>query len=67
MHRDNTLIRNIARAHLWFEQIKAVETYSQIAASEGAHKSRVHQMIGLAFLAPDIVQCVLDGKQPPGS
>ena len=64
--QDETLIRNIARAYIWFERIKAGETYTQIAASECTHKSRVQQMIRLAFLAPDIVQSVLDGKQPPG-
>lgn len=64
--QDETLIRNIARAHAWFEKIKAGSTFAQIADSEGTSRRRVQQMIGLAFLAPDIVQAVLDGKQPTG-
>jgi DNA invertase Pin-like site-specific DNA recombinase len=63
---DETLIRNIAKAHTWFERIKAGETFTEIAAAESMHKNRIQQMIGLAFLAPDIVRDVLNGKQPVG-
>ncbi|MEM9427112.1 MAG: recombinase family protein, partial [Pseudomonadota bacterium] len=63
---DETLIRNIARAHHWFEAIKSGKTFSEIAAADGTHKSRIQQMIGLAFLAPDIIRDVLEGKQPVG-
>ncbi|MEL7202849.1 MAG: recombinase family protein [Pseudomonadota bacterium] len=63
---DETLIRNITRAHNWFEVIKSGKTFSEIAVAEGTHKSRVQQMIGLAFLAPDIIRDVLEGKQPVG-
>ncbi|MDD9724610.1 hypothetical protein PVV74_03985 [Roseovarius sp. SK2] len=63
---DGTLIRNIAKAHAWFERIKAGETISEIAASEGTSKRRVQQLVGLAFLAPDIVRDVLEGRQPIG-
>ena len=64
--QDETLIRNIARAHAWFERIKAGEVFAEIAAAEGTSKRRVQQMIDLAFLAPDIVRDVLDGRQPAG-
>jgi site-specific DNA recombinase len=61
-----TLIRNIARAHAWYGRIKAGESFAEIAETEGTSKRRVQQMIDLAFLAPDIVRDVLDGKQPVG-
>jgi hypothetical protein len=64
--RDDTLIRNIARAHIWFEAIKAGQTVDEIAAAAGTSKRRVQDMVGLAFLAPDIVRDVLDGRQPSG-
>ncbi|WP_296431640.1 DUF5681 domain-containing protein [Yoonia sp.] len=64
--RDEKLIRNIAKAHHWFAQIKSGKTFTEIAASEGASKRRIQQMIDLAFLAPDIIRDVLDGKQPVG-
>ena len=49
-------------------QIRAARTQLNrgIAAAEGTSKRRVQQMIDLAFLAPDIVRDVLDGKQPIG-
>jgi YD repeat-containing protein len=64
--RDDTLIRNIARAHVWFEAIKAGQTFDEIAAAAGTSKRRVQDMVGLAFLAPDIVRDVLEGREPPG-
>jgi hypothetical protein len=64
--RDDTLIRNIARAHQWFNEIKAGRSFDEIAKAEGTSRRRVQQMIDLAFLAPDIVRDVLDGKQPLG-
>jgi site-specific DNA recombinase len=59
-------IRNIARAHVWFEAIKAGQTFDEIAAAAGTSKRRVQDMVGLAFLAPDIVRDVLEGRQPSG-
>ncbi|MFZ3585551.1 recombinase family protein, partial [Loktanella sp. DJP18] len=64
--RDDTLLRNIAMAHHWFTQIKAGQTFAEIADREGTSKRRIQQMIDLAFLAPDIVRDVLDGRQPIG-
>lgn len=62
--QDETLIRNIARAHAWFERIKGGETFAQIAEADGTSKRRIQQVIDLAFLAPDIVRDILHGQQP---
>ena len=64
--RDDTLIRNVARAHKWFNEIKAGRSFDEIATVEGVSKRRVQQLIDLAFLAPDITRDLLDGKQPIG-
>lgn len=64
--RDDVLIRNVAKAHAWFERIKSGETFAAIAKTDGTSKRRIQQIIGLAFLAPDIVRDVLNGKQPIG-
>jgi site-specific DNA recombinase len=61
---DETLIRNLARAHGWFEHLKTGKTFAEIAQTENTSPRRVQQMIELAFLAPDIVRDILDGKQP---
>lgn len=63
---DETLIRNVAKAHVWFERIIAGETFQEIATSDRTSKRRIQQLIGLAFLAPNIVRDVLDGNQPLG-
>lgn len=64
--QDDKLIRNIAKAHSWFKQIKLGKTFEQIAKTEQTSKRRVQQMIDLAFLAPDIIRDVLEGNQPTG-
>ncbi|MGK7651994.1 hypothetical protein ACSQ76_06125 [Roseovarius sp. B08] len=63
---DDTLIRNLAKAHAWVERLKAGETFSKIAASDHTSKRRIQQLVGLAFLAPDIIRDVLAGRQPIG-
>jgi DNA invertase Pin-like site-specific DNA recombinase len=62
--RDQTLIKNIAKAHDWYQQIKDGKTLSEIAKVSNTSNRRLQQMIELAFLAPNIVNDVLDGKQP---
>ena len=64
--RDDTLFKNIALAHRYFDMIRSGKTYTEIAEAEGASKRRVQQLIELAFLAPDIVRDVWNGGQPAG-
>jgi site-specific DNA recombinase len=64
--RDETLFKNIALAHRYFDLIRSGKTYAEIADAEGASKRRVQQLVELAFLAPDIVREVWDGDQPVG-
>ncbi|MGI9388711.1 MAG: recombinase family protein [Boseongicola sp.] len=63
---DEVLLTNIAQAHSWFEMVKAGQTYTEIAETAGTSKRRVQQLLDLAFLAPDIVRDVSEGKQPLG-
>ncbi|MDC1399817.1 recombinase family protein, partial [Yoonia sp.] len=64
--RDDTLFKNIALAHRYFDMIRSGKTYTEIAAAEGASKRRVQHLVELAFLAPDIVRDVWEGGQPVG-
>jgi site-specific DNA recombinase len=61
------MIKAVARAHEWYEQI--VEGKSPggraIAATTGLDERYVSVIIRCAFLAPDIVEAILDGRQPP--
>ena len=64
--RDETLFKNIAKAHHYFDLIRAGKTYAEIAASEGVSKHRVYKLVDLAFLAPDVVRDVFAGSQSTG-
>jgi len=64
--KDMTLIRNLAKAHKWFGMIKSGYTFDEIIKQEGTSRRRIQQIIELAFLAPDIVQMISEGRQPIG-
>jgi len=62
---DRTLLRAVALGRAWFEEIKAGSTMHAIANREGITQRRVAHLVDLAFLAPDIVQAIVDGRQSP--
>tara|TARA_R110002110_G_scaffold85816_4_gene223932 strand:- start:276127 stop:277149 length:1023 start_codon:yes stop_codon:yes gene_type:complete len=64
---DPSLVRLVVQARDWWERLLAgeVATAADIARSEGLTRSHVTRVIRLAFLAPDIVQAILDGNAPP--
>jgi hypothetical protein len=55
---DETLLKNVAQGWAWFEEIKAGMTMQAIADRESVTQRRG------AFLAPDIIQAIVDGRQP---
>lgn len=64
---DSTMIKAIARAHRWKRLLESGQ-YASIADLAGAEKineSYVCRVLRLTLLAPDIVETILDGKQPP--
>ena len=63
---DRTLLRNIANALSWLDRIKAGKTYEEIATEDAIPTDRVRKAIRYAFLAPDIVRTIVDGRQPVG-
>jgi site-specific DNA recombinase len=63
---DEVLIRNIAKAHQYYDAINQGQTFEEIAASENLSKRRILQVIDLTFLAPDIVKSIMQGDQPIG-
>lgn len=62
--RDETLLRNIARAHMFLEQIKSGSSAEEIAVTNSLSVKRVQQVVEFAFLAPDIVRQIIEGRQP---
>jgi len=63
---DRVLIRNLMKARDWFAALTRGESYAGIAEREGIWKQRIQQLLPLAFLAPDIVQQIAEGRQPVG-
>jgi DNA invertase Pin-like site-specific DNA recombinase len=67
--QDPALIQAVAKAHLWWEWIKLgkVESLTGIAQREGIDKAKVTRLLRLAFLSPQALRQILDGKQPVGA
>jgi hypothetical protein len=66
---DNTLLRAVVQAFRWKAQLKAGQyaTISELAAAEKLNTSYVSHQLRLTLLAPDLVEAILDGQQPPTS
>ena len=64
--QDPALIKAIVRAHHWYGHLLRgeAEGTTSIAREEGVANSYVTRVVRLAFLAPDITQAILDGRQP---
>jgi site-specific DNA recombinase len=63
---DPALIKAIARAHRWLDDLKVgrAESLTAIAAAEGLTQRYVAQLLPLAFLAPEIVEAIVAGDHP---
>ncbi len=64
--KDETLIRNLATAHKWLNLIRAGRSLDAVCEQEKTSRRRIQQVIKFAFLAPDIVQMIVEGRQPVG-
>jgi len=63
---DNAMVKAIARAFRW-QRLLENGTYGcldEIARAERIGASFVSRIIRLSLLAPDIVDAILDGRQP---
>ena len=63
---DPTMVRAIARARGWAEELLSgkVPSLTTIASRDGVDKGALSRMMNLAFLAPDIVDAIIAGRQP---
>jgi DNA invertase Pin-like site-specific DNA recombinase len=63
---DSALIKVVVRAHNWFEMLKnrKVESISELARAESVQRTYPSRIIPLVFLAPDITEAILEGRQP---
>ncbi|NIJ43380.1 DNA invertase Pin-like site-specific DNA recombinase [Parvibaculum indicum] len=63
---DASLLKSIARAHAWLEDLKAGLSYKEIGARDTIDERLVARTVRLAFLAPDITRDILNGREPEG-
>ena len=65
---DTTLVKALARAFRWRRMMEAGRygTINELAAAETINSSYVSRLLRLTLLAPDIVEAILDGRQPEG-
>lgn len=63
---DDALIKALARAHRWKRLLETgqARTLDEIAETEKVNPSYLSRIFRLTLLAPDIVEAILDGRQP---
>jgi len=66
--RDETLVNALVRAHRWRRRIESGQARSitDLAEQKGVTDAYVCRLLPLTCLAPDIVEAILDGRQPKG-
>jgi cystathionine beta-lyase family protein involved in aluminum resistance len=60
------LIKAVARGHAWYEKVLEgkVADMTALARETGLTPRYVQNIFACAFLAPDIVEAILEGHQP---
>jgi hypothetical protein len=66
-NRLDVLVKALARAFRWRKLLDdgTYSTIKEIAAEEKIDPSYVGDVLRLTLFAPDIVEMILDGRQPP--
>jgi len=64
---DSALLKAVARARQWSEDLLAgrAQSVAEIAERERVGSRYVRRLLRLAFLAPEIVEAIAAGDQPP--
>lgn len=63
---DQKLSDNIRLASRVYTALKLGKSFDEVASSEQTAKRRIQQIVGLAFLAPEIVRDITQGAQAMG-
>ncbi|WLT30411.1 hypothetical protein [Geothrix sp. PMB-07] len=63
---DKPLIQAVARGRYWYDLLLSGQAKSRedIAKAYGISGQHVARLLPLAWLAPDIVEAILEGRQP---
>jgi hypothetical protein len=65
---DNALLQAIVRAHRWRDLLEGEKHASaaDLAKAEKVNDSYLSRILRITLLAPDILETILDGRQPKG-
>jgi hypothetical protein len=65
---DNAMVKAMARAFRWRKMLDAGVhwTLEDLSKAKGVAPSYVNRILRLTLLAPEIVEAILDGRQPAG-
>jgi hypothetical protein len=65
-HQDRPLIQAVARGRVWQDQLLSgrAKSREEIAEANRVSGQHVARLLPLAWLAPDIVEAILEGRQP---
>jgi DNA invertase Pin-like site-specific DNA recombinase len=63
---DPALIKAIARGRAWFEELATgrARSLQELAKRDGISRRYIRRLVGLAFLSPQLVEGLLQGRQP---
>jgi hypothetical protein len=63
---DPALIKAIARGRAWFEELATgrARSLQELAKRDGISRRYIRRLVGLAFLSPELVETILQGRQP---
>jgi DNA invertase Pin-like site-specific DNA recombinase len=64
--RDPALIKAIARGRVWLDELITGRAGSlqALAERDGITRRYIRRLVGLAFLSPELVDAILQGRQP---
>jgi len=65
---QNALVVAIVRGHIWRDLLESgkVKTIAEIARANKVDGSYVSRILDLTLLAPDIIEAIMDGREPSG-
>src|SRR5918992_2105091 len=65
---DNAMVKALARAFRWRKMLDegVHATLEDLARAKDVNATYVSRVLRLTLLAPDIVEAILDGRQPEG-
>jgi len=64
--RDPALIKALARGRAWFDELVTGRALSlqALAERDGITRRYIRRLVGLAFLSPELLEAILQGRQP---